>query len=242
DRALRQAAITHSQRACLCSEVLPTAPVDVRPIFDQVLFPILEEFTKPVVIQRDPGVGGMQEARLRVCALACKLFLHLLSPLSSSSDTDLQEVWLTLLDFFDRFMTGGKKDQLTEAIPENLKNVLLVMSASNILIPPAPAGQPDERTKAQAILWALTFERLKRFLPGLEEEIFPPPPPPPAAAPAAPAPVEAPEAAASTEVAEESVSAPAEAAAPAADGSDDLVPTPTDASTGDNGEPKEEAA
>ncbi|KAE8213264.1 hypothetical protein CF327_g3176 [Tilletia walkeri] len=244
DRALRQAAITHSQRACLCSEVLPTAPVDVRPIFDQVLFPILEEFTKPVVIQRDPGVGGMQEARLRVCALACKLFLHLLSPLSSSSDTDLQEVWLTLLDFFDRFMTGGKKDQLTEAIPENLKNVLLVMSASNILIPPAPAGQPDERTKAQAILWAVTFDRLKRFLPGLEEEIFPPPPPPPAAAPpaATPAPVEAPEAAASTEVAEESVSAPAEAAAPAADGSDDLVPPPTDASTVDNGEPKEEAA
>ncbi|CAD6980440.1 unnamed protein product [Tilletia controversa] len=187
DRAVRQAAITHSQRACLCSEVVPTGPVDVRPIFDQVLFPVLEDLTQPQIIQRDPR---MQETRLRMCALACKLFLHLLTPLagsSGSSEADLQEVWLTLLDFFDRFMKGSKKDQLTEAIPENLKNMLLVMSASGILIPPAAPGQPDERTKAQAILWAVTFDRFKRFLPGLEEEVFPLPPP----ATAAPAPAPA---------------------------------------------------
>ncbi|KAK0537421.1 GDP/GTP exchange factor for ARF [Tilletia horrida] len=190
-RPLRQAAITHSQRAFLCSEILPAAPVDIRPIFDQVLFPVLDELTKPVVIQRDPGPGGMQEVRLRLCALACKLFLHLLSPLaeSTSSDADLQEVWLTLLDFFDRFVNVGKKDQLAEAIPENLKNVLLVMSASGVLLPPPPAGQPDQRTQRQAVLWAVTFDRLKRFLPGLQEEVFPPlPPPPPPAAASAPAP------------------------------------------------------
>jgi len=185
-RPLRQAAITHSQRAFLCSEVLPTAPVDVRPIFDQVLFPVLDELTKPQLAQRDPGPNGIQEVRIRICALACKLFLHLLSALASPTtpEADLQEVWLTLLDFFDRFMKSGKKDQLTEAIPENLKNVLLVMSASGVLVSPPAPGQPDERTQKQAILWAVTFDRLKRFLPTLQEETFPPPPPPPAPAPA----------------------------------------------------------
>lgn len=65
----------------------------------------------------------------------------------------------------------------TEAIPENIKNVLLVMSASGLLLPPPPPSQAeqDTRTPAQAALWAVTSDRLQRFLPGLMDEVFAPP-------------------------------------------------------------------
>jgi brefeldin A-resistance guanine nucleotide exchange factor 1 len=55
-----------------------------------------------------------------------------------------------------------------EAVPESLKNVLLVMSASGFLLPPH-----DERTEEQAILWDATFERIQPFLPDLKGESLP---------------------------------------------------------------------
>jgi len=49
-----------------------------------------------------------------------------------------------------------------EAIPETLKNVILVMNAAGLLVPPT---EPDLRTEKQQRLWAMTEERLERFIP-----------------------------------------------------------------------------
>lgn len=49
-----------------------------------------------------------------------------------------------------------------EAIPETLKNVILVMNAAGLLVPPT---EPDPRTEKQQRLWATTEERLERFVP-----------------------------------------------------------------------------
>jgi len=58
-----------------------------------------------------------------------------------------------------------------EAVPESLKNVLLVMNAVGILVPPGP-NQDD----LQKTLWSNTHERMERFLPGFLVDIIPIPP------------------------------------------------------------------
>jgi brefeldin A-resistance guanine nucleotide exchange factor 1 len=55
-----------------------------------------------------------------------------------------------------------------EAVAENLKNILLVMSSQGILVPPSGDEEPE-----RAVLWNETWRRLDRFLPHLFAEIFP---------------------------------------------------------------------
>lgn len=55
---------------------------------------------------------------------------------------------------------------------ESLKNVVLVMHSSNLLVPPpsAQAGGTDTRTAEQKNLWKASAERIERILPGFLEE------------------------------------------------------------------------
>jgi brefeldin A-resistance guanine nucleotide exchange factor 1 len=53
-----------------------------------------------------------------------------------------------------------------EAVSENLKNMLLVMSNSGHLVP------PDEKPE-QEELWNETWKRINRFLPQFYAELFP---------------------------------------------------------------------
>ena len=68
-----------------------------------------------------------------------------------------------------------------EAVPESLKNIVLVMANGGYLVP--PHENPDDSR-----LWDETWKRLERFLPGMFKEIFPDPvqPAPAAAAPPKP--------------------------------------------------------
>jgi hypothetical protein len=56
-----------------------------------------------------------------------------------------------------------------EAVPESLKNMLLVMSTAGILSPTPVASQ---RPHVQN-LWGLTYTRLEEFLPGLFHQVLP---------------------------------------------------------------------
>lgn len=65
-----------------------------------------------------------------------------------------------------------------EAVPESLKNVLLVMNAAGILVPPLPAPEEgdstqEQRDEVQTTLWTATHERMERFLPGFLTSIIP---------------------------------------------------------------------
>jgi len=70
----------------------------------------------------------------------------------------------------DRLMNIDREDQLYEAVPESLKNVVLVMNTTGLLVP--PSGN-DQRTERQQQLWALTEERIERFLPGFLAAVIP---------------------------------------------------------------------
>lgn len=53
-----------------------------------------------------------------------------------------------------------------EAVSENLKNVLLVMSSGGFLAPPSEKPEQEE-------LWNETWKRINRFLPNFFAELFP---------------------------------------------------------------------
>ncbi|SGY37639.1 BQ5605_C003g01849 [Microbotryum silenes-dioicae] len=169
-RELRQIAISSLQRTLVAREILDNPNVDFTTIFERVFFPMLEELLKPQVFRRDPE--GMGETRLRASALLCKIFLSYLTQLSERQGMEtMTQLWLRILGYQDRFMHSGRRDQMYEAVPESLKNVLLVMNEAGSLRPP----HDPKRTPEHAPLWDATFERIEPFLPGLKNELFPPP-------------------------------------------------------------------
>ena len=76
------------------------------------------------------------------------------------------DLWLRILDIMDRLMKSGQGDNLEEAVPESLKNILLVMADGGFIQPPSDRSPPTE-------LWDETCKRVDRFLPDLIAEIFP---------------------------------------------------------------------
>ncbi|KAG6874307.1 hypothetical protein C0995_001532 [Termitomyces sp. Mi166 len=164
-------AISQLQRALLGPHVLfeDADHTHVEEIFNRVVFPLLDDLLKPEIFQRDPQ--GMPETRLRASALLCKTFMHL-DIREGQAKADFRILWIQILDLLDRLMNIDRSDQLYEAIPESLKNVLLVMNAAGILVPPS---EPDARDERQRTLWTATQERMERFLPGFLTEVIPQP-------------------------------------------------------------------
>ncbi|KZT74208.1 Sec7-domain-containing protein [Daedalea quercina L-15889] len=171
-REIRHAALVHLQRIVL-GPFLPLNAADhtqVEELFRRVIFPLLDELLKPQVLMRDPM--SLPETRLRASALLCKAFMHLEA--REGQTADVKELWMQVLDLLDRLMQVDRRDQLYEAIPESLKNVVLVMNATGLLVQPV---HPDTRDELQKQLWDASFERIQRFLPGFLGEVLPEPMP-----------------------------------------------------------------
>ncbi|CAA7267940.1 unnamed protein product [Cyclocybe aegerita] len=165
-REIRHNAISHLQRILLGSPLLDEAEQKrVEEVFNRVVFPLVDELLKPQVAHKDPH--GMAETRLRGSALLCKVFMHL-ELRESRVKTDFRLLWIQVLDLLDRLMHVNRGDQLYEAVPESLKNILLVMNAVGILVPPG-SGQDE----LQKTLWLNTHERMERFLPGFLTDVIP---------------------------------------------------------------------
>ncbi|KAG6819604.1 hypothetical protein H0H93_010328 [Arthromyces matolae] len=172
-REVRHSAIGQLQRALLGPHILfkEADHTHVEELFNRVVFPLLDDLLRPEILQRDPQ--GMPETRLRASALLCKTFMHL-DLREGQNKADFRILWIQILDLLDRLMNIDRNDQLYEAIPESLKNVLLVMNAANILVPPS---EPDVRDEQQRTLWTATQERMERFLPGFLVDVIPQPEP-----------------------------------------------------------------
>ncbi|EMC91775.1 hypothetical protein BAUCODRAFT_79330 [Baudoinia panamericana UAMH 10762] len=167
-REIRQQSFTFLQRCLLSPELTSQDHNEWTNIFGEVLFPLINQLLKPEIYQTDPL--GMSETRVQAAQLLCKIFLHHLVLLSGWEG--VLDLWVKILTIMDRLMNSGQSDTLVEAIPESLKNILLVMSTGGNLVPPTKDG-PDERSQLQKELWTETSSRLERFLPGLMPELFP---------------------------------------------------------------------
>ncbi|KAM3606518.1 uncharacterized protein V6R79_017763 [Siganus canaliculatus] len=159
-RQVRMQALTYLQRALLVHDLQTLHATEWESCFNKVLFPLLTKLLDNI---SPADVGGMEETRMRACTLLSKVFLQHLSPLLSLPT--FAALWLTILDFMDKYMHAGSSDLLLEAIPESLKNMLLVMDTAGIF------HSADSRT-GFSDLWEITWERIVCFLPHLREELF----------------------------------------------------------------------
>ncbi|XP_061819811.1 Golgi-specific brefeldin A-resistance guanine nucleotide exchange factor 1 isoform X3 [Nerophis lumbriciformis] len=159
-RQVRMQALTYLQRALLVHDLQTLKATEWESCFNKVLFPLLTKLLDNI---SPADVGGMEETRMRACTLLSKVFLQHLLPLLSLPT--FAALWLTILDFMDKYMHAGSSDLLLEAIPESLKNMLLVMDTAEIF------HSADSKTK-YSDLWEITWERIDCFLPHLREELF----------------------------------------------------------------------
>jgi golgi-specific brefeldin A-resistance guanine nucleotide exchange factor 1 len=159
---VRQLAFSSLQRSLLSPELTCDDHEEWTAIFGEVLFPLIIKLLKPEVYSSDRD--GMSETRVHAASLLCKVFLQYLVLLSKWDG--MLDLWLKIIDIMDRLMNSGQGDSLEEAVPENLKNVLLFMSSSGYLVPPSKDSS-EEKQK----LWSETWKRIDRFLPDLKSEL-----------------------------------------------------------------------
>lgn len=150
-------AITYLQRALLVHDLQTLTGPEWEACFHRVLFPLLAHLLSNID-PKDPL--AMEETRMRAATVLSKVFLHHLTPLLSLPT--FSNLWLIILDFIDKYMHADKSDLLAEAIPESLKNMLLVMDSAKVF------DGPDGKSP----LWAATWDRINKFLPGMKEELF----------------------------------------------------------------------
>lgn len=182
-RDVRMSALTYLQRALLVHDLQALSAVEWEACFNKVLFPMLARLLE-VNSTGDPM--GVEETRMRAATLLCKVFLQHLSPLLSLST--FTALWLTILDFMDKYMHADNSDLLFEAVPESLKNMLLVMSTAGIFdeeectLTAHSQSTSDRKTHKRSdseihkysALWQVTWERIDCFLPNLRQELFTP--------------------------------------------------------------------
>ncbi|OTB08889.1 hypothetical protein M426DRAFT_316915 [Hypoxylon sp. CI-4A] len=159
-REVRSLAFSSLQRSLLSPELTCSDHEEWTAIFGEVLFPLILRLLKPEVYSSDRD--GMSETRVQAASLLCKTFLQYLVLLSKWDG--MLDLWLKIIDIMDRLMNSGQGDSLEEAVPENLKNVLLFMSSSGYLVPPS-------KDPSQEKLWVETWKRIDRFLPDLRNEL-----------------------------------------------------------------------
>jgi len=157
-KQIRTTAIAYLQRALLVHDLQQLSPTEWCSCFNCVLFPLMTKLLEPLN-PLDPQ--GMEETRMRAATLLCKVFLQHLTPLMGLES--FTSLWMEILSFMEKYLKCDKKSELlTEAIPESLKNLLLVMDTAGVF------HTPEGYTK----LWALTWERIDSFLPNLRAEMF----------------------------------------------------------------------
>jgi len=104
---VRMSAITYLQRALLVHDLQTLMAPEWESCFNKVLFPLLAKLLEPISPQ-DPI--GMEETRMRAATVLSKVFLHHLTPLLSLPT--FTALWLTILDFMDKYMHVDRSDLL----------------------------------------------------------------------------------------------------------------------------------
>uniref|UniRef100_A0A7E4ZYQ2 SEC7 domain-containing protein n=1 Tax=Panagrellus redivivus TaxID=6233 RepID=A0A7E4ZYQ2_PANRE len=153
-RQVRTLALTTLARALLIPQFFELGPQQWEKCFADVLFPLLLKLLDGNTTA-DPA--DLEETRVRVIQLTAKVLLNHLIKLIELKDFDA--LFLRVLEFMRRYWNCERSELLKEAIPESLKNMLLVVDNATIFY-----TQPQ--------LYERTCEDLKRFLPHLVDEVM----------------------------------------------------------------------
>nr|XP_043634837.1 ARF guanine-nucleotide exchange factor GNOM-like [Erigeron canadensis] len=135
--------------------------------FDLVVFTLVNDLLEIVQEKSPKEYRNMEGTLILSLKLLSNAFLHSLSSLSRL--VSFCKVWLGVLSCMERFMKvkfrGKKSDKIHETVTELLKNILLVMKSSGILVPTDAVGSDS--------FWQLTWLHVKNIAPNLQTEVFP---------------------------------------------------------------------
>ncbi|XP_068646848.1 ARF guanine-nucleotide exchange factor GNOM-like isoform X2 [Aristolochia californica] len=135
--------------------------------FDQVMFTMLDDLLEIAQGHSPKDYRNMEGTLVLAMKLQSKVFLQLLNDLFQA--TSFCKLWLGVLARMEKYLKakvrGKKSEKLQELVPELLKNTVLVMKTSGILVQRSALGGDS--------LWELTWYHVKNIAPSLQSEVFP---------------------------------------------------------------------
>lgn len=179
-RATRKAAVLHLQHVVLAPDMLTDVePAQVAPhldaMFGNILLPLLETLVAPETARADslgpesnPGIT-LAETRTLVCLLVNRAWVRDVGVLMEGVPNDVEKpaaarvlrLWMGVVQSTIKILQMAPKQQpQTEAIDEQLKNMILVMHTAGHLVD----GPPGSLRRA---LWVETWRRVDSVRPAL---------------------------------------------------------------------------
>ncbi|XP_020226375.1 ARF guanine-nucleotide exchange factor GNOM [Cajanus cajan] len=135
--------------------------------FDQVIFTVVDDLLEISQTHSQKEYRNIEGTLVLALKLLCKIFLQLIQALSQL--TGFSELWLAVLSRLESYMKvrvrGRRSEKLQELVPELLKNILLVMKATRVLV---RSSSVDGNS-----LFELTWQHINNIAPSLKSELFP---------------------------------------------------------------------
>ncbi|KAL3526546.1 hypothetical protein ACH5RR_011202 [Cinchona calisaya] len=160
---VRNHAILILQR-CFTSVEVMHIPRDLwAQCFDLVIFTLLDDLVELSQQHSAKDYRNMEGTIVLSLKLLCKVFLQSLQDLSQL--TSFSNLWSRVLGYMEKYMKvklrGKRSEKIHELVPELLKNTLLIMKSSGILVP----NDGDS-------FWQLTWSNVRNIAPSLQLEVF----------------------------------------------------------------------
>lgn len=130
-------AFTHLQRLLLSLDLSTDNPAP-SVVFDDAIIPLLDTLQDPKAKMK-----ANEDNKVQASSLLCKVWLHHLASIQSRDDATSQ--WLRVLSALLQLMTSAQSAYLTEAITESIKNVLLVMGSTGMIVKGNPTARETSR-------------------------------------------------------------------------------------------------
>ncbi|KAK8533899.1 hypothetical protein V6N13_028417 [Hibiscus sabdariffa] len=134
--------------------------------FDQMIFTLLDDLLEIAQGSSSKEYRKMEGTLVLATKLLSRVFLQSLQDLSKQPS--FCKLWLGVLDRMERCMKvkfrGKHSEKLHELVPELLKNTLLVMKTTGVLVPSDDLGGES--------FWQLTWLHVKNITPSLQSEVF----------------------------------------------------------------------
>lgn len=163
-KSVRQTGITYLQRALLAHDLQNMSACEWEACYTEVLFPMLNRLLEDGL---HLGHQALEETRVRASNILCKVFLQHLPALAQLASFGV--LWMEILNVMDKCIHLENCDLLYEAIPESLKNMVLVMVTQGVF----DMASSNASVGTSHKLWVDTWSKVDQFLPGFLQELFP---------------------------------------------------------------------